>query len=229
MTDAKQYAAALDLAGTQAGLAVGCGSTVLLDTARPMRGRESAQLAAWVEAELRKLGLSLKDISRWSIGSGPGSFTGMRLAAALVSGWSYGKAHVEKRCIPTAVALAAATAPANDGETAGCIFDGRNREVIYFQLRFENNGWVPTGESGIYDRNSAESFFSGKTDDRLLAIDGEMAAIAKILPENAVRQLIGIRTPCYAALMTAEYRKFDGDLTDLVYIRPAVFTTPVNA
>ena len=97
------YAAALDLSGREAGFAVLDGGKVVLSLVRPMRGRDSAQLAAWVEEELRKAGIALESIRRWTVGSGPGSFTGMRLAAALVNGWTYGKA-VETRCVPTAAA-----------------------------------------------------------------------------------------------------------------------------
>ena len=220
--------AALDLAGTRAGFAVIADGEILADSARPMRGREAAGLAEWVGEELKRLGLGLREIDRWTVGAGPGSFTGMRLAASLAAGWSYGRPEVRTRCVPTAVALAAALPGGEEGETAGCVFDGRNRELIYFQLIREDGQWRPSGAHGVYDAAGAARFFAGNADRRLIAYAEEMTALSKLLQDVVVQRISFVDTPCFSALAAAEWRKFDGNLADLVYIRPAVFTTPVT-
>ena len=48
----RNYSAALDLSGREAAFALLDGETVIASEVRPMRGRESAQLAGWVAAEL---------------------------------------------------------------------------------------------------------------------------------------------------------------------------------
>ena len=156
----------------------------------------------------------------------------MRLAAALVSGWSFGKPEIRRRCVPTAVALAAAAGAGTvEGEKIGCLFDGRNRELIYFPLQWNSGEWVPAGRGAVYDGaravemlRAADADFSG-----LIAWEGECPALAKLLPEELMARIRRVAVPHYSALAAARYRKFDGDLTDLVYIRPAVFTAPVNA
>ena len=128
------FAAALDLSGREAGFALLDGTKILLSATRPMRGRDSAQLAAWAASELDKAGIGLNSVAKWSVGSGPGSFTGMRLAAALVNGWTFGKTGIETRCVPTAVALAANLVAPAEGSRIGALFDGRNHELILFEM-----------------------------------------------------------------------------------------------
>lgn len=217
--------AAVDLAGRSAGFALMRGEAVLLSRTRPMRGRDSAGLAPWIEQELGTLGIQLGDIARWSVGSGPGSFTGMRLAAALVAGWTFGKTGVETRCIPTAVAYAV-QASAAEGEQIGCLFDGRNRELIYFGMVVRNGEPVPTGEEHVLNRDQAAAFFAAAPAARLVASAAELPALELLLDEAVLRRVHPVETPDFTALIRARFRTYDNDLTDLVYIRPAVFTAP---
>ena len=77
--------AAVDLSGKSAGFALCRNGEVLRNSTRPMKGRDSAEFAPWVEAELAAAGCKLEDVTHWTVGSGPGRFTGLRLAAAAVS------------------------------------------------------------------------------------------------------------------------------------------------
>ncbi len=217
--------AAVDLAGRVAGFALMRNDEVLLARTRPMRGRDSAALAPWIEEELAALGLGVNNIARWSVGSGPGSFTGMRLAAALVAGWTFGKAGAETRCIPTAAAYAV-QAPAAEGEKIGCLFDGRNHELIYFGMVLRNGEPVPTKKEHVLNRKQAKEFFATPPAEHLVAAAAELPALGLLLDEAVLRQVLPVETPDFTALIRARYHAYDNDLTDLAYIRPAVFTAP---
>ena len=212
--------AAVDLSGKSAGFALCRDGEILRNSTRPMKGRDSAEFAPWVEAELAAAGCKLEDVTHWTVGSGPGSFTGMRLAAALVAGWTFGKA-VQSRCIPTAIALAAKVESA-DGDKIGTLFDGRNRELIYFELKNCNGKLIPTGETAVLNQEQAAQFFDGK-EIKLAAQQLEMPALELLLAADVYRKVQGVESLDIAALITADSKEYDQDLTDLVYIRPAVF------
>lgn len=93
-----RYAAAIDLSGRSAGFALMKDQELLCAASRPMRGRDSAELADFVAQQLAANGVELAEVSDWTVGSGPGSFTGLRLAAALAAGWTFGK----EGCAPAA-------------------------------------------------------------------------------------------------------------------------------
>ena len=131
-----RYAAAIDLSGRSAGFALMKDQELLCAASRPMRGRDSAGLADFVAQQLAANGVELAEVSDWTVGSGPGSFTGLRLAAALVTGWTFGKEGVRTRCVPTAVALAARLLQQGElvalpTETVyGIAADARNGEAV---------------------------------------------------------------------------------------------------
>lgn len=218
-----QRHAAIDLAGKTAALAVAdADGKLLLDATRPMTNRESAELAAWIVAELAAVGLAVTDIGRWTVGSGPGSFTGMRLAAALVEGWCFGRP-VHARCVPTAVALAAASRAA-DGDRVGVVFDGRNAELLLFEVRRTGDDFVPGGVAAVYDGAAAGQVLASTRFDRFCARSEDAPALEKLLGGETARNIEIIGRFSAAPLLAAPQPEFNDILTDLVYIRPAVFT-----
>ncbi|MBR7156339.1 MAG: hypothetical protein IKD22_05845 [Lentisphaeria bacterium] len=198
----------------------------VLEEIREMHGRDAAVIPGIIADTLAAHALDIGTISRWTIGAGPGSFTFLRLVAALVAGWCYGKEEVRFRCVPGAIALAGALKPL-PGETIGTIYDGRNKELLYFETICQPDGTlVPSGKSAVFTAAAAAEFFAAYPDLRCAVTTADAAAAAKLLPPEAAVTVV--ETPDTAFLANSP-KEFDNDLDALVYIRPAVFTAPVNS
>ena len=185
------------------GFALFDGDRELVKTSCPMHGRDAAALPEFVEAQLAQINLKLSDVKRWTVGSGPGSFTFLRVVAALAAGWKFADQEMDFRCVPGALALAGAT-----GETAcGVLYDGRNKEILYFGAVKRNGAWESSGETAVLNAIQAQ--------------ECEKSAIEAILPDSVNVEAV---SPCPAALAANTAIPFDNNLDDLVYIRPAVFS-----
>ncbi len=217
-----KYTAALDPAANRVSLAVLQDGEVLFSGTVPMRGREGAKMPVFVSDSLAKLGLKLEDISAWSVGSGPGSFTALRMGAALVVGWIFRNPDRSARSVPSSYALAARLDPA-EGELIGCLYDGRNHEVIYCEVRREKGEFVTVTKPLILNAELAAERLSGAA-HRMAFFVEEGEAIRGIVPGGL--DLVPVEEPCPEVLALQKSQPFDNKLTDLDYIRPAVTSEP---
>ena len=122
-----EFQAAIDLSGNAARMCVAdAEGKVLRNGILPMKRRESAHLAEFAAGEVANCGGTLDDVKFWSVGIGPGSFTGMRLAAALIAGLTHGDSTVKSRGVPTAIAISmAAGKKMQENSKIAVLFDGR--------------------------------------------------------------------------------------------------------
>jgi len=213
--------AAIDMSAESASFALArADGSVICRTRKPMRQREGSSLAGFLVESLQCAGRKLDEIGFWTIGSGPGSFTGMRLAAALVAGLTRDR-DVKVRCVPTASAIADTLAGVAEGSAVIALFDGRNREIIAYEMVRTASGSVPSGCCSVLDAASAPSYFAARSGAVFVTRRHELDAVLRLTPENADLQLIDEFDP--ALLISASFQDYDGCFSRLEYIRPAVF------
>ena len=209
---------AVDFSTNEVALALGKADSeeVLLTASQLMSGREASSLLPWIIAQLQNNGYQLADITRWTCGTGPGSFTGLRIIASLVAGLTYGKIGVEVRGVPSGTAV---TGTAEDEKAKSVVlYDGRNRELIGFISK--NKPMLIISSDNL---NQLDSF------NDICALKSQLPAIEKILPPDKLKRVRLVdKFPIEKLLLnkTVPFQKNTQEEfffePDLVYIRPPV-------
>lgn len=224
----KIYQAGLDYSGAGVAFAVrekGAG-TAVLDEFLPVDTRHSAEIPLQLSDLLSVRGLSFDSISEWSAGAGPGSFTGLRLAASFVMGLACGKNTVRTRCVSSASMIASCAACS--GARAVVFFDGRKNELLACTLERDPRGFYRETSSPCVIRNP---------EDAAPLLEDHPCLAAAARDHNAVRAVLGglfaesvHRLERLSALPLIQYDPddFSRPLTDLLYLRPAVFVEPAK-
>lgn len=220
-----KYSAAIDLSGKFAGFALAETESgkILLSDYKAMQGRSSSTLSDWILDLMEKFEVKPEKINRWTVGSGPGSFTGMRLVAALITGMTMERDDVKTRCVPSALALADADNLA-EGDKIATIFDGRNKEILLFELVKQADELVPSGKTQVLNQEQAQGFFAKNSYRQIAALDYDSVNIQAVMPPDEFAKIHWMEHLAFEKLIKCKYKDFDNDLTALVYIRPAVFS-----
>ena len=194
---------------------------ILLEENRVFPPRNASGLPGWMSELLAGHNLTLEDISEWSVGSGPGSFTGLRVAAALVMGLGF-RREVRRRAVSTASAMADSLQLPDTVQNALVLFDGHREELLGFGLNRTIGGFVPSGFHEVISRGNLDCLAGfevlialEKDGPRIHEIAGDSAAGLKTLPHIRASRLID-NCP----------DDFSKGLSDPVYLRPAVFVEP---
>lgn len=145
--------AALDTS-SGAAFAIARDGLVLASEMRPMMGRRSDRnLVPWILEILRKHTLDVADVGEWTVGVGPGSFSGLRAGIALVKGICL---HSGARCrgIPSSLALAQSVCvEVAPGDPVGVLHDARRQQAILtVYVKREGQRLTVAGEPTVLDR-----------------------------------------------------------------------------
>jgi tRNA threonylcarbamoyladenosine biosynthesis protein TsaB len=132
---------ALDTSTPLGSAALGRDGALLGEVALGVRSRHSEALLPAADFLLRSAGASAADLSAVVVGEGPGSFTGVRIAAATAKGF----AHALGIPLLAFSSLAAAAAAAAQADRPVCaLFDARRDEVYAACYRFPGLAGVET-------------------------------------------------------------------------------------
>ncbi len=133
MTAVAHPALALDSSTRGGSVAVGADGRVLAERVLEATTGASSLLMPAVDETVRAAGLTPRDLAAIVVGGGPGSFTGLRIAAATA------KALVRALGVPLFAysgLMASAATLRHAGRPVAALFDARNREVFAGCWRF---------------------------------------------------------------------------------------------
>lgn len=210
---------ALDFSWGEAAFAMMKGGKLLVRENRLFSGHDASRLPEWIAQSAEKGG-GVDSIQEWTIGSGPGSFSGLRIASAYVMGLAYGKPGVRVRGISTAAAMAATAFPAPDRpENVLVLFDGKRSEIIGYGLTLQGNDYVPDGYKGIF--KNGEELLQSAGERNICALQKDAAALESF-------QIQPVYFPSIHAdeLIRISPDDFSQPPTALEYLRAAVFVPP---
>ena len=206
----------------EAGRVVGAGLDLV--------GRESErELVPWVVSCLEQEGLRLADVRAWTVGTGPGSFTGIRVGIAFVRGvcrWSGGTC----RGVPSSFALAAAAVGGCPvGGRIGALHDARRGQVIVtvYECGAEA-GMVARSPARLVPGDELAGALSECT--RLVTVHADR--IGALVPEPLRERLVCLPGVDATLLLRKRASGTEGpdsavdSSLEPVYVRPAVFVAP---
>ncbi len=195
----------------------------------PVSGRESdTELLPWLVRTVTDLGLNLADIGEWTVGTGPGSFAGMRVGIALIKGVCAGSG-ARYRGLPTSLALAmSVTEDLPCGSRIGVLHDARRQQVIYTEYRKAASGLELSAEADVLSPEAVAqaarhcASLVSLHADRLLPLLDE-ATRAKLVSRDQVDAGHYLELTALPWPETAEAAEAS---CEPVYVRPPVFVPP---
>lgn len=225
MQNTKKIRAALDFSWNEASLALADeNNQVLVSDQLMLSGHDASSLPERLEEAARKLNLNLSAVGEWTVGTGPGGFTGLRVASALIIGLAYGAPETKVRGMSSAAGLArSAFAGKSYPEKVLALFDGRRSELLAYGLELKNGAYLHNGYTAVF--HSADELEPALRDHVCAALEKDREAIGKFSP-RALDQVVFTPSIHAEELIFNDPENFTASPTDLIYLRAAVFVDP---
>ena len=214
------YRAGFDYSWQEASFAVADeAGNVLLEEYRSFPPRNASGLPDWIFSLLKERGISPEEIMHWSVGTGPGSFTGLRVASSFVMGLCFGRGEVVRRGVSTASAMADSLALDPEPEKVMVLFDGHRDELLGYGLKRTEQGFAPSGFHGVLGKENLEELAPYGA---LLCLEKDVEKIRSVASSAVEGKLHTLRHVCASRLIFNRMEEC-APLTEVVYLRPAVF------
>ena len=197
---------------------------------QPFRGRHTDEdMAPWIHELLADAGLSLSAVVRWTVGIGPGSFTGIRIGVAFVKGvcMQTGAAY---RGIPTSLALARAVSEGlKVGDQIAVLHDARRGQLICSRYAVQTHCRLEeTTPAAVLDGEEIENICANAArlvtnqPDRVTPIMAPSLRNRLTAMDHVPARLL-LDPPGYPWPATLSAQE---NTCEPVYVRPAVFVKP---
>lgn len=204
---------------------------ILCNQILPGNGRDSdRQLAPWIVSTMADLALDLTTIRRWTVGTGPGSFAGLRYGIALVKGFC-AISGAAMRGVPSCLALAQAVVAAGHAvERIGVLHDARCGQLILACFRRLPDGALQLQQDAVV-LSPEELIDATHRCDYYVSAQLELLPT---LPEDVMTRFLAcvhldVRTLLFAPEQHWPWPQNPQDILsscEPLYVRPPVFVTP---
>ena len=217
---------AIDTATSKIGIALYNGVEVLHEAVWLSPYRHTVELAPAIAEALTRIDRSMDDIEAVGLAIGPGSYTGLRIGAAMAKGLALSRS-LDLIAVPTFDILAAAFPPEEDLQLAAVLEAGRGRLAVGWYT-VEDNQWQPSKEAGLYTSDELSkaiqtpTIVCGELDEDLRKVLGRKHKNVRLAQPAA-----SLRRPAILAELAWE-RWQAGDVSDPETVAPVYLQTGEN-
>jgi len=211
---------AIDFSTQEASFALGDinSEKIICSHSKIFSGREASSLLSWITSEINNTEFSIKDIKYWTYGIGPGSFTGLRIAASIIAGLTFHKNNLFVRGISSVLPMF--DLMPKEIVNKAILFDGRRNEIFYFKNSEQK---MPL----IISKEVSDTFFD--TYECVYAFAMHKDGITKFFGEELAKKIVFIDTFPIHKLLFNKISKYE-EISDtkrfykqkLIYLRPPV-------
>ncbi len=213
-----QYFGAVDLSGPCCSFAIFDNNSkkVLVSESLALSNRNNFSFFDNFFSALKKLDIDINSISKWFIGIGPGSFTGLRIASSFVSGIVYNNEKSEVIALPSAFPLAAKLNAA-EGENIAVLYYASRTEVLIYSVIVNNGLLTEFKEQVIIEKDELINIL--KDFDNIVYMENKF--IAEMLSDSKIGNAIEFCSYPIDLMFSDNYNISNYLLDKLIYIRPA--------
>ena len=197
-----------------------CARMVIDHRQPPTTDRYTGGLAQTIRDLLLDNGLHAGRVSRWTVGAGPGSFSGIRVGIALLAGVCQVSA-AALRGVPSSLAVAISVADRMEtGRTLAVLNDARQGRLIATVYRKVHDAMIPETPATVIEPNQLETALAECT----LLVSVQAGIARARLPESLAKRLVEQASVDPTALLAAApwpatERERESSL-EPVYVRP---------
>jgi tRNA threonylcarbamoyladenosine biosynthesis protein TsaB len=170
---------------------------------------------------LKDLDVDFKDISKWYVGAGPGSYTGIRVAAAFVSGILFCKENMNVLGVPSYFPIAA-EAGLKDSEKIGVIFQVTHKSVLIYNVTLSDGVLSSDDAPLLYDEKNIKEALDNYS-KLVTIVDLESNLLIK---DTVMGDIVKLDSFPVERMFDHECCANSRNIDDLIYTRPPVTTVP---
>ncbi|MCP4177795.1 MAG: hypothetical protein GY756_08520 [bacterium] len=215
-----KYICAIDLSGPYASFSLSENNKILFSESFVLQNRKNALFFDKFFSCFVENNITVKDISKWIVGTGPGSFTGLRISSAFVSGIVYNSdSEIETAGIPSAFPIAAEIELGENENIAVLFYAAKGSLAIYsitkkngYFIESEDQKEINSDNLNILDKYDKVAFLENKNIENFLTENNLNINNLTVLDYFPVENML-----------TKEWQ-VSTSINDLLYVRPPSVT-----
>lgn len=214
----KNYIAAIDMSGPYSSWCIkdNNNNRILAENSLKVSRKANSAFFESFNNTLDNERIDVNYINEWYVGIGPGSYTGIRVAAAFVSGIIFSNDNVSVFSIPAYYPIASEIKKV-ESENIGVLYTITRESVIIYNIAFDGKSFYECGEAQIYNSNNYKNI--GKDFDKIVTVQ-DISSLNFNLDYMEEKFIKLDYFPIKNMFLNECHRDSSRGLNDLIYTRP---------